>query len=214
MHDRASPTDHRLLAAQVCCVSRTREGNRHAARSRAPWLSGFCCFVDVSVDVKCRLSSSGERLHGDVRLSLVLTHVQVVDFVYTDVIYAWGKRHDVGQMRCDSASQRAATQQSAFVIPGVCHLLQVWPSLFTSRGIPAAFARPTCLHDKRNGMVNTSLCPCRAVMADMQQRGVKMHVNIWTSLVSCHAERHEPGRWDPTVVAPGHELSAALSVRP
>lgn len=47
--------------------------------------------------------------------------VQVVDFVYTDVIYAWGKRLDVGQMRCDYASQTAVTQQSAFVILGACH---------------------------------------------------------------------------------------------
>lgn len=51
------------------------------------------------------------------------------------------------------------------------------------------------MHDERNRMVNTSLCPCRAVMADMQQRGLELHVNIWTSLVACHAERHEPGRW-------------------
>ena len=50
----------------------------------------------------------------------MLKYVQVVDFVYTDVIYAWGKRLDIGQMRCDYASQ-TATQQSAFVISGACH---------------------------------------------------------------------------------------------
>jgi hypothetical protein len=39
------------------------------------------------------------------------------------------------------------------------------------------------------------VCPCRAVMADMQQRRLEPHIAIWTSLVSCHAEMCEPGRW-------------------
>jgi hypothetical protein len=48
--DRANSSDHQLLAAQVCCVSRTREGNRHAARSRALWPSGLLLF-----NIECRL---------------------------------------------------------------------------------------------------------------------------------------------------------------
>ena len=60
-------------------------------------------------------------LHGNIRVILVSKYVQVVDFVYTDVIYAWGKRHDIGQMRCDYASQTAARQQLAFVTPSACH---------------------------------------------------------------------------------------------
>jgi hypothetical protein len=57
------------------------------------------------------------------------------------------------------------------------------------------------MHDEDNSTVNTSLCPCRAMMADMQRRGLELHINIWTSLVACYADTHEPGRWVPTVGA-------------
>jgi hypothetical protein len=42
--------------------------------------------------------------------------------------------------------------------------------------------------------MNGGLRLCRALMADMQQRGMAPQVGIWTTVVACHAELCEPGR--------------------